>query len=211
MKCVSSVAGRERRVARARASRKSRLVRHAGDAEPRAARCASRAIASARVGAVRDHLREHRIVVDADLGARLDAARRSARPAAPPAPRAAIRAGRGQEVARGILGVEPRLDRVAVERARRPARTAAARPRATSICEPHEVEARHHLGHRMLDLEARVHLEEVELAVRRRARTRPCRRRRSRSPAPAATAAAPMRARSAASTAGDGASSMIFW
>src|SRR5256885_17082401 len=29
----------------------------------------------------------------------------------------------------------------------------------------HEIHARHHLGHRMLDLKARVHLEEIEVAL----------------------------------------------
>ena len=33
------------------------------------------------------------------------------------------------------------------------------------ICSLHEVDAGDHLGHRMLDLEAGVHLDEVELAV----------------------------------------------
>ena len=40
-----------------------------------------------------------------------------------------------------------------------------------------EVDAGDHLGHRVLDLDARVHLDEEELAAcRRRAGTRPCRR-----------------------------------
>ena len=43
-----------------------------------------------------------------------------------------------------------------------------------------EVDAGHHLGHRMLDLQPRVHLEEVERAVSRRAGTRSCRRSCSR-------------------------------
>ena len=37
-------------------------------------------------------------------------------------------------------------------------------PRGEADLQRHEVEAGHHLGHRMLDLDARVHLEEVELA-----------------------------------------------
>ena len=38
-------------------------------------------------------------------------------------------------------------------------------PDATRICSAHEVDAGHHLGDRVLDLEAGVHLEEEELAV----------------------------------------------
>ena len=38
-------------------------------------------------------------------------------------------------------------------------------PAAIRICELDEVDAADHLGHRVLDLEARVHLEEVELVV----------------------------------------------
>ena len=33
------------------------------------------------------------------------------------------------------------------------------------ICQRHQVDAGHHLGDRMLDLQPRVHLEEVEAAV----------------------------------------------
>ena len=50
----------------------------------------------------------------------------------------------------------------------------------------HQVDAGDHLGHRMLDLDAGVHLDEIEVAGRRRRRDiRACRRRDSRPPAPA--------------------------
>ena len=38
-------------------------------------------------------------------------------------------------------------------------------PAAMQICSLHDVDAGDHLGHRMLDLDAGVHLDEVELAV----------------------------------------------
>ena len=49
-----------------------------------------------------------------------------------------------------------------------------------------EVDAGDHLGDRVLDLQARVHLEEVEVRRPGPRGTRPCRRRRSRPPRPAA-------------------------
>ena len=62
----------------------------------------------------------------------------------------------------------------------------------------HQVEAGHHLGDRMLDLDPGVHLHEVEATRRRRAGTRWCRRRRSRCRRRARTAASPIRPRSSA-------------
>ena len=38
-------------------------------------------------------------------------------------------------------------------------------PAAMRICSLHEIEPGDHFGHRMLDLQARVHLDEIELAV----------------------------------------------
>ena len=70
----------------------------------------------------------------------------------------------GREAARRVLGVDPDLDRVpgawrtAGQRQRRPGRDL--------DLHPHEVEARDRLAHRMLDLEARVQLDERERAVR---------------------------------------------
>src|SRR5262249_51792604 len=68
--------------------------------------------------------------------------------------------------ARDILGIETRLDGVPVEPElvlRDPERTA----RRDVDLQSHEIEAGHQLGDRMLHLEPGVHLEEVELAVRR--------------------------------------------
>ena len=126
--------GGERRDGASTASSSSRLVVDARDARAAASASVEPARrASARVGAVRDHLGEHRIVVDADLAARPRRRRPSARPGSGAGSQSDEPAGRRQEVARGILGVEARLDGVAVDAQRRPARAAAARPRATSI------------------------------------------------------------------------------
>ena len=83
-------------------------------------------------------------------------------------------------------------------------------PAAIAKLPLHEVDARHQLGDRMLDLEARVHLEEVELARPRRAGTRTCRRSRSRPRARPRTAVSPIARRSSGVTATLGASSIIF-
>ena len=65
---------------------------------------------------------------------------------------------------RGILGVETRLDRVAARChvALRERERLAARHAELPL---HDVDAVHLLGHRMLDLEPRVDLEEVDLAT----------------------------------------------
>ena len=71
-------------------------------------------------------------------------------------------AGRGQEPVLRILGIEPRLDRRAVAgdiillQRQRLARRDAELPL-------HEIEPGHGLGDRMLDLQSRVHLEEIEV------------------------------------------------
>ena len=72
MKCVSSSPAAKAGW-RQHGEQEVAVGRDAGDAEA-LERARSRAIASSRVGAVRDHLGEQRIVVDADLGAGLDAA-----------------------------------------------------------------------------------------------------------------------------------------
>ena len=75
-----------------------------------------------------------------------------------------MRPGRGLKVPVGVLGVDPALDGVA-------AQSAAVSLEADRLAGGHadlflhEVEAGHHLGHRMLDLDAGVHLHEVELPV----------------------------------------------
>ena len=166
---------------------------------------ASRSSASSRVGAVRDQLRDHRVVGDADLVALLDA-RVDADPGRQPQPLDAP--GLREERAR-ILGVEPHLDRVAVRpchglrQSGSPARDAellarrGRRPVTSSVTG-------------MLDLDAPVQLEEEEVApvehelggaraavADRASRTRP---RRSL-----------IRSRSSGSSAGEGDSSSTFW
>src|SRR2546421_9185764 len=78
-------------------------------------------------------------------------------------PEARDLAGCGREVAGGILGVDPDLDRVAATRC------AARRREGLTGGDPHllahEVDAGHQLRYRMLDLEARVQLNEVEALV----------------------------------------------
>ncbi len=73
------------------------------------------------------------------------------------------RPGLRQEVALGVFGVKPRLDRMAVpdQILLMPRQCLAGRHAQLPF---DEVEARHRLGHRMLDLEPRVHLDKVELA-----------------------------------------------
>ena len=77
--------------------------------------------------------------------------------------------------------------------------------------QPHEVEAGDALGHRVLDLQARVHLQEVEARRAGRAGTRPCPRSRSRprAPPPRRPRTAPRAARRV--SAGLGVSSTTFW
>ena len=72
--------------------------------------------------------------------------------------------GLRQKIALGILGVEPRLDRMAGRRQILLAprqRLAGGDPQLPLD----EIEPGHRLGHRMLDLEPRVHLDEIELAA----------------------------------------------
>ena len=124
---------------------------------------------ASRVVAVHDDLGEHRVVVRRDLGAALD-----------PGVDAHVRRGSVTSVSRpelgwksraGILGVEARLDRVRravgcrqlVER-----RQLAGRQAHHPL---DEIDAGDLLGDAVLDLQARVDLEEVELAARRRRST----------------------------------------
>ena len=111
-----------------------------------------------------DQLGDHRVVVHADLvalaHAAVDAHVRGGRRHA----QMLDAARRGQEVARRILGVDARLDRMPVDgqlllrQRQRLARGHAQLPL-------HQVEAGDHLGHRVLDLQPGVHLHEVELAA----------------------------------------------
>ena len=139
------------------------VVRHAADVElvQRAAHAIDRLVASL---AVRAELGDHRVVehrdlaalvdagIDADVGSRLGFA------VLHQAPR-----GR-QEVAERVFSVETRLDGPALQlHVLLLERQLAARRHADHQLD--QVEAGDQLGHRMLDLQARVHLEEVELAV----------------------------------------------
>jgi hypothetical protein len=117
------------------------------------------------VGGVGDELRDHRIVVDRDLAALVDAgvvAHRDPvvrsldrRPVAHQPP------GGRQEPARRVLGVDAALDRPAVE-----LHVVLAHPQRLARRDPDhlldEIDAGDQLGDGMLDLEARVHLQEVE-------------------------------------------------
>ena len=82
----------------------------------------------------------------------------------PGQPRLAVEqqpSGLRQELLRRILGVDARLDGVAAlrERVLRPRQRLAG---GDEQLRAHEVDAGHLLGHRMLDLQPRVHLEEIE-------------------------------------------------
>ena len=112
----------------------------------------------------RHHLGEHRVVEGGDLVARGEAA-------VDAHPRAAEQGepGVGREVegdqptalgdVRRVLGVEPHLDRVA---GRRRASDLEVQPLGHGQLELDEVDPLHQLGDGVLDLEAGVHLEEVE-------------------------------------------------
>ena len=130
------------------------------------------------VGAVGDHLGDHRIVEGRDrepvFHAVIDAdARAGRRPPDIDAP------GLRQEAGIGVLGIEADFDGVARELHLLLGERQLLAGRDLEL-PGDEVQAGDRLGHGMLDLQPRVHLEEVEGAVGRRAGTRPCRRRGSR-------------------------------
>ena len=113
--------------------------------------------------ATRDHLGDQRVVVRGHRVAGIDV---GVDPDARPARLVPVGdlARAGPEVVGGILGVDAALDRVAAEldlllRQRQ----LPAGGDADLLL--HQVDARDHLGHRVLDLDARVHLHEVERAV----------------------------------------------
>ncbi len=115
--------------------------------------------------AVADELRDHRVVVHRDLAALVDAGVDAhdardlgRRPVADEPP------DRRQEVADRVLGVDPALDRpaVALDVLLRERQLLAGRDADHQL---DEVETGDHLGHRVLDLQPRVHLEEVEVAL----------------------------------------------
>ena len=122
------------------------------DRGERVAETVERLVARLAVG---DQLRDHRVVAGADLVAFLDAcvdadAVRQAQPLEP--------AGLWEEGAR-VLGVEPHLDRVAARMRWRLDRLPGCDPQLRL----HEVDPADELGHRVLDLDAPVQLEEEEL------------------------------------------------
>ena len=125
-----------------------------------------------------DHeLAQQRVVVNGDLVPLVDAAvvphpRPSGEPQGGDAP------GTGQEALVGVLGVDPALDGVAtlVEVVLAEGQPL---PAGDADLELHQVLARDHLRDGVLDLEARVHLQEVGVARRRPPGTRACPRSRS--------------------------------
>ena len=76
----------------------------------------------------------------------------------------ADRPGRRQEALARVLGVDPALDRMPGE-ADVLLRERERLPRGDQHLLAHEIEAGHELGHRVLDLDARVHLEEEVVPV----------------------------------------------
>jgi hypothetical protein len=130
-----------------------------------ASAAASRADASLRVAACATTLGEHRVVVHPDD-------RPDLHPAVHPHSLAGRhregdeRAGRRQEAAGRVLGVQPRLDGVTGEARRRDLGRQRLALRDEQL-QTHEVQAGHELGHRVLDLQAGVHLEERRGAVGR--------------------------------------------
>ncbi len=114
---------------------------------------------------VRDELGDHRVVIDRDLAALEDAGvvanhRLAIRPLA----RRAIGhepPGRGQEVAGRVLGIDSGFDRPAVElHVGLRNRELLAEGYPDHLLD--EIDTGDHLGDRVLDLQTRVHLEEVE-------------------------------------------------
>ena len=71
--------------------------------------------------------------------------------------------GRGQK-RRRILGIDPCLDRMAALR-QVGLREWQRRPGGNRDLQLHQIHAGHQLGHRVLDLQARIHLQEVVATV----------------------------------------------
>jgi hypothetical protein len=116
-------------------------------------------------GPMRDDLREHRVVMHvhrvAGIEPMVHAHERPARPV-----HAQRGAGLRQEPARGVLGVHAHLDRMPVTR--QAVLLPRELPRRGHLeLRAHQIDAGDELGHGMLDLEPRVHLEEVHLPLAR--------------------------------------------
>ena len=134
---------------------------------PSTATCGQRPVHPAQrlgpIAAPADQLGDHRVVVRHDRPAveavRVDAHARALghRPALDPA-------GRGQEARRGVLGVEPALDRVPVSRTSSWV-TESGSPGGDAQLLADDVDAGDHLGDGVLDLHPRVDLEEREVAA----------------------------------------------
>ena len=113
-------------------------------------------------------LLQHRVVVAGDHGTRIGGAAVDADAEAEGAAIGGDPAIVGDEVVLGVLGGDPALQRVAVEAHRVLGGDAGLGQRAdpAALGDPdlrlHDVEAGHDLGHGVLDLDARVDLDEVE-------------------------------------------------
>ena len=134
---------------------------------------------------VRDELGDHRIVVERDFAALGDAgvvAHRHAVVLAFGGRTIAHQASdRRRKIAIGILGIDAAFDRPAVELdVALLERELLAGRDADHLLD--EIDAGDELGHRVLDLQPRVHFQEIEAAILRRRRIPPCRRCRSRPP-----------------------------
>ena len=116
----------------------------------------------------------------------------------------------GLEVAVRVLGVDPALDGVAAQ-VLAVALEGERLARGDADLLLHQVEAGDHLGDRVLDLDARVHLHEVERPVRVEQELDGAGAYVADVAPRARTAASPMRARSSTVSAGLGLSSMSFW
>ena len=136
-------------------AQEGQVRRHALDLGLGAGRRASRERILAR-RPVCDQLRDQRVVSDADLVALLDT-RVDPNVFGQPQPRQA--AGLREERAR-VLRVEPHLDRVS----RGSGRASTGSPAAIRSCGLDEIDSGDELGDGVLDLDARVQLEEPELS-----------------------------------------------
>ena len=112
---------------------------------------------------VTDQLRKHRIVEDGHVVAGVNTVVVAhARPLRKID--VADQAGRRREVTGRIFGVDAAFDRVSARRHPVVCQRDLLPARDSQLF-LHEIDAPHHLGDRMLDLQARVHLEEVELPI----------------------------------------------